>query len=134
MTLSRKLKSFGRPRRLRLLRRLKRSRWKPVPLSRPKPMDDLVMELKFILEAILFTAQHPLTPKDLKDLLATAAEKAEEPGPKSFKKTSVDQITEALEQLAREHEQAGRSYRLACVAGSWQFVTTGDYAPWIKAL
>ena len=92
------------------------------------------MELKFILESILFTAQHPLSPKDLKDLLATAAEKAEEPGPKAFKKTSIDQITEALEQVAREHEQAGRSYRLTCVAGSWQFVTTGDYAPWIKAL
>src|SRR5690349_5310590 len=92
------------------------------------------MGLKFILESILFTAQHPLSPKDLKDLLATAAEKAEEPGPKAFKKTSVDQITEALEQLAQDHEQAGRSYRLACVAGSWQFVTSGDYSPWIKAL
>jgi segregation and condensation protein B len=93
-----------------------------------------VMELKFVLEAILFTAQHPLSPRDLKDLLATAAEKSEETGPKSFKKTSVDQITEALQELARDHEQAGRSYRLACVAGLWQFATTPDYAPWIKAL
>ena len=92
------------------------------------------MELKSVLESILFTAQHPLSPKDLKDLLATAAEKAEEPGPKAFKKTSVDQITEALTQLAHEHEQAARTYRLACVAGAWQFVTIGDYAPWIKAL
>jgi segregation and condensation protein B len=39
-----------------------------------------------------------------------------------------------LEQLAQEHEAAGRSYRLACVAGSWQFVTQPDYAPWLKAL
>ena len=93
-----------------------------------------VMELKFVLEAILFTAQHPLSPKDLKDLLGTAAEKSEEAGPKSFKKTSVDQISEALQELARDHEQAGRSYRLACVAGLWQFATTPDYAPWIKAL
>ena len=92
------------------------------------------MELKSVLEAILFTAQHPLSAKDLKDLLANAAEKAEEPGPKAFKKTSVDQINEALEQLARDHEQAARSYRLACVAGVWQFATVPDYAPWIKAL
>ena len=43
-------------------------------------------------------------------------------------------MTAALEQLAHEHEAAARSYRLACVAGSWQFVTQPDYAPWLKAL
>jgi segregation and condensation protein B len=43
-------------------------------------------------------------------------------------------LTGALEELAREHEQAGRSYRLVCVAGAWQFVTQPDYAPWLKAL
>ena len=40
----------------------------------------------------------------------------------------------ALEELVREHEAAGRSYRLACVAGAWQFVSQPEYAPWIKAL
>ena len=43
-------------------------------------------------------------------------------------------MTIALEQLAQEHDTAGRSYRLACVAGSWQFVTQPDYAAWPKAL
>jgi len=33
-----------------------------------------------------------------------------------------------------DHETAVRSYRLACVAGSWQFVTQPDYAPWLRAL
>src|SRR5206468_12130341 len=33
-----------------------------------------------------------------------------------------------------EHEAAGRSFRLVCVAGSWQFVTQPDYAAWLKAL
>jgi len=28
----------------------------------------------------------------------------------------------------------GRSYRLVCVAGAWQFVTQSDYAPWVRAL
>jgi segregation and condensation protein B len=92
------------------------------------------MELKSILEAILFSAQHPLTPKDLRELLASAAEKSEESAPKEFRKVSTDQITEALEQLTREQEEIGRTYRLMCVAGSWQFATRPDYAPWIKAL
>src|SRR5439155_8443948 len=43
-------------------------------------------------------------------------------------------LTLALEELARDHEQAGRSYRLVCVAGAWQFVTQPEYAPWLKAL
>src|SRR5947209_12415756 len=92
------------------------------------------MELKFILESILFSAQEPLTPKELKALLATAAEQAEDATPKACKKTSTDEITASLEQLAQEHAQAGRSFRLACVAGAWQFFSEPDYAPWIKAL
>jgi len=43
-------------------------------------------------------------------------------------------LTAALEQLAGEHETAARSYRLACVAGAWQFVTQPEFGPWLKAL
>lgn len=93
------------------------------------------MELKFILESILFSAQRPMSPKELRDTLVTAAtEQAEDPNVKAFKKTPVDNIVSALEELAREHEQAGRSYRLASVAGAWQFVSQPEFAPWIKAL
>jgi len=92
------------------------------------------MELKFILESILFSAQQPLSPKDLRDLLAAAAEHGEGPDVRSFKKTSLDSITTALEELEREHTEKARSYRLVCVAGSWQFVSEPEYAPWIKAL
>jgi segregation and condensation protein B len=92
------------------------------------------MDLKFILESILFSAAHPLSPKELKDVLAAAAEQADDPAARPFKKTSVEDITATLEQLEREHAQARRSYRLACVAGAWQFVSQPEYAPWIKAL
>lgn len=92
------------------------------------------MELKFILEAILFSAQQPLSPKELRDLLGSAAEHDEEGTAKPFKKTSVESVTTALEELQREHNEAKRSYRLVCVAGSWQFVSQPEYAPWIKAL
>ena len=92
------------------------------------------MELKFILESILFSAQRPLSPKDLKDVLAGAVEHSEDSAVKLLKKTSPDAISAALEELARDHEQAQRSYRLVCVAGSWQFVSQPEFAPWIKAL
>lgn len=92
------------------------------------------MELKHILESILFSAQNPLSPKELRDVLAVAAENSEDVLIKGLKKTSFEAITAALEELAREHEQAARTYRLVCVAGSWQFASQPEFAPWIKAL
>ncbi len=93
------------------------------------------MELKFILEAVLFSAQKPLSLKELRDVFSAAVEHAEgDETVRGLKKVKEERLTEALEELAREHESAGRSYRLACVAGAWQFVTQPDYAPWLKAL
>ena len=93
------------------------------------------MELKFILESLLFSAQKPMSVKELRDILASAAtaEDADEAA-KPFKKVKDDDLTAALEELAREHESAARSYRLACVAGAWQFVTQPEVSPWLKAL
>ena len=93
------------------------------------------MELKFILESLLFSAQKPLTARELRDLLTAAAE-AEDAAPeaKPFKKVKDADITAALEQLAKDHEAAARSYRLACVAECWQFVTQPEFGPWLKAL
>jgi segregation and condensation protein B len=90
------------------------------------------MELKYILEAILFSAQKPLNPKELRELLAAATEHGE--AAKPFKKTREDAIVAALEDLQRDHQAAQRSYRLACVASAWQFVSQPEFAPWIIAL
>jgi len=90
------------------------------------------MELKFILEALLFSAQKPLNPKELRELLAAAAEHGDEAKP--FKKTKEEALVAALEELQKDHEAAQRSYRLACVAGSWQFASQPEFAPWIIAL
>jgi segregation and condensation protein B len=93
------------------------------------------MELKFILESLLFSAQKPVSVKELRDIFANAAaaeDSTEEA--KSFKKVKDDDITAALEQLVADHEAAARSFRLACVAGAWQFVTQPEFSPWLKAL
>src|SRR5471030_1219226 len=93
------------------------------------------MELKFILESLLFSAQKPLSVKELRDVLASAAEHEDaDATAKSLAKTKESDLTAALEQLAAEHETAARSYRLACVAGSWQFVTQPEFSQWLRAL
>jgi segregation and condensation protein B len=93
------------------------------------------MELKLILEALLFSAQKPLSLKELRDVFAAAVEHAEgDETAKALKKIKEDELNVALEELVKDHEQAQRSYRVVCVAGSWQFVTQPEYAPWLKAL
>jgi segregation and condensation protein B len=93
------------------------------------------MELKFILESLLFSAQKPLSPAELREIFTNAAEADDADATvKSLKKVKEAEITAALEQLATDHEAATRSYRLVCVAGSWQFVTQPEFAPWLKAL
>lgn len=90
------------------------------------------MELKFILEAILFSAQKPMSPKELRDLLAaTAADENATEISRAYKKVKEEDLVAALEDLQRDHAGGGRSYSLACVAGSWQFVSQPDYAPWL---
>lgn len=92
------------------------------------------MELKFVLESILFAAQKPLSPRELREVLSLTADQSENEAIKALKKVKEDEFIPLLEELVRDHAAANRSYRLACIAGSWQFVSQPDYAPWIMAL
>ncbi len=103
----------------------------PVPEAGGGPAP---LELKFVLESLLFSAQKALTPRELKDYLVQAAQDAEAPEAVVFKKVKEDDILRALEGLQGEHEEGARSYRLLCVAGSWQFASVPRYAPWLRAL
>ncbi len=90
------------------------------------------MELKFILESILFASQKPLSSRELRELLAKAAEHGAEALP--FKKTKDEEIQAALTELENDFAGWQRSFRLACVAGAWQFVSQPEFLPWLKAL
>ena len=92
------------------------------------------MELKSIIESVLFSAQKPLSAKEIKELLRETAGQSDLDEVSALKKVPVDKIISALEELAQEHETAQRSYRLICVAGAWQFASLPEYAPWLKTL
>ncbi|MEN9732551.1 MAG: SMC-Scp complex subunit ScpB [Verrucomicrobiota bacterium] len=92
------------------------------------------IELKSILECLLFSAPKPLSVSEIRDALNRAATEEEAtPEAKSFHKVPIETLEEALATLAQEHETAARSYRLVCVAGSWQFVTQPEFGPWLRA-
>lgn len=92
------------------------------------------MELKLIVEAILFSSDKPLSPKEIRGILDAAANGSQEEGVQAFKKTNEEAIEASLKELEQDHAEAGRSYRLQCLAGAWQFVTQPDYAPWLRSL
>jgi segregation and condensation protein B len=93
------------------------------------------METKFILESLLFSAQRPLSVKELREVIVNAAtEEHADEAAKPFKKIKEEDLETALQELAKDHEAAARSYRLVCVAGSWQFVTQPEFSPWLKAM
>lgn len=107
-----------------------------VPVTEDHPVQQLIfMDLKFILEALLFTSQKPLSVAELRDFLTQASnEEGAAEATRALRKLPSGRIEEALVELSRDHETAGRSYRLLCVAGAWQFVTEPDYAPWLRAM
>lgn len=91
------------------------------------------MELKLTLEALLHTSQKPLSPSELRDVLQrTGAEEGAHEAARELQKVSVSDIEAALHALRADHHAAKRSYHLACIAGSWQFVTSPEYFPWLK--
>lgn len=91
------------------------------------------MELKDVIEALLFASQKALSPGDLAGVLKTAGD-SDDPDAQALKGTKPRDIEAVLPQLAEETEAAERSYRLVCVGGAWQYVTRPPFAPWLQAL
>lgn len=106
-------------------------------------------ELAPILESLLFASQKPLTSKELREVLRTAAKVADEslkamdPGEEpstekkaalAWKKVTFDEVDQALEALREYYDGAGRSFRLVCVAGAWQFVSLPEFSPWLRIM
>ena len=80
------------------------------------------MTLVQVIEALLFSAQKPLTVRELADALKGAGE-SDELLPNEFARVKEAEVAAGLEQLKIEYTQSPRGFQLAEKAEGWQLVS-----------
>ncbi len=89
------------------------------------------MSLIRVIEALLFSAQKPLSIREI----ATAIKGAEdEPSPNDFARVRESEIAAALEQLKINYVEQERAFQLTEKAEGWQLATDPQYAQWVRQL
>ena len=78
-----------------------------------------MLELKNIIESLLFVAEEPLSIDKIKQVLETVDGK---------------EIRSVLESLSEDYQSRGGGFRLCEVAGGWQLRSRPEYHEWIKRM
>ena len=91
------------------------------------------MTLAQVVEALLFSAQKPLSVREIAATLkATGGE--DELAPNEFAKVREAEVAAGLEQLKIDYIGQQRAFQLTEKADGWQLVTDPQYAPWVQQL
>jgi len=89
------------------------------------------MTLDKVIEALLFSAQKPLSIREI----VTAIKSAEDgDSPNEFSRVRQAEVAAALEQLKIEYIEQERAFQLIEKAEGWQLATDPKYAPWARQL
>jgi segregation and condensation protein B len=91
------------------------------------------MNLARIIEALLFSAQKPLSTKTIVDVLRQAG--AEDAfSPNQFANIRQAEVAAAIEQLKVEYIQHEHGFQLVEKADGWQLASDPKYAQWVRGL
>src|ERR1700693_983276 len=89
------------------------------------------MNLTRVIEAVLFSAQKPLSMREI----ATAIKSAQdELSSNEFSRVREAEVATALEELKIEYVEQQRAFQLVEKAEGWQLVTDPQYAQWVRQL
>ncbi len=91
------------------------------------------MNLSQVVEALLISAQSPLTPRELLSAIKGAGDE-DELQPNEFAKTSEAEVAAALEQLKINYLEQKRAFQLVEKADGWQLASDPAYARWVRQL
>src|SRR3954447_7766279 len=94
------------------------------------------MNLSQVIEALLFSAQKPLTTRELVSAVrgAGAEEDPAAARPNEFAKIKEAEVAAALEQLKLEYIEQQRAFQLLEKAEGWQLASDPAYARWVQQL
>lgn len=87
------------------------------------------MELKQVIEALIFLSQKPLTAKDIRGILNDATDTGG-----AFKGVKDAAIAAAIQELKTEYDLNNRSFTIQEVAGGFRLITKPEFAPWARQL
>lgn len=93
------------------------------------------MELKNIVETVLFAAEKPLTLKELRDICAQAAEgelSTEES--RAWAKVKDKDLEGAVRDLNQRYDQSGSGLQVREIADAFQLVSRSAFVPWLRRL
>jgi len=93
------------------------------------------MTLSRVIEALLFSAQKPLSIREMAAAIKGAG--AEDPaaaGPNEFARAGEAEIAAALEELKIEYIQQQRAFQVIEKAEGWQLATDPAFARWVRQL
>jgi segregation and condensation protein B len=91
------------------------------------------MTLSRVIEALLFSAQKPLSIREITEALKGAGTE-DELSPNEFTRVREAEVAAALEQLKIEYVEHERAFQLTEKAEGWQLTTDPKYAPWVRQL
>ena len=91
------------------------------------------MTLAKVIEALLFSAQKPLSAKEMVDVIKRSGQ-VDELSPNEFAKVRESEVVAALEELKIEYGQQERAFQLLEKAEGWQLATDPAYANWVRQL
>jgi segregation and condensation protein B len=91
------------------------------------------MTLTKVVEALLFSAQKPLSIREIATAIK-GADAEDELSPNQFARVSEAEVAGALEQLKVEYIGQERAFQLNEKAEGWQLATDPKYARWVRQL
>ena len=92
------------------------------------------MDLKLIVEALLFSTHKPLTAKQLTDLISGRGEDEPVGVLPQHKKLKEAEVVAAIEELKVDYIQLNRSFQVQEVANGFRLVSKADFGPWLKRM
>ena len=102
-------------------------------MGRDRFVPEPVMNLSQVIEALLFSAQKPLTTRELVAAIQGAGAE-DELTPNEFAKTNEAEVAAALEQLKIEYIEQQRAFQLLEKAEGWQLASDPQFARWVRQL